>query len=135
MDENVLWRHLDGFGAGLNSNQPLPDPELVIAKQLLVLTQTKLREIIADMTSDYSPISDLVQRHNQLLERQEKLCIAVAPWKRVPLEVLGEIFVHSVDGEEGVISLPFHKPPFSWTLVHVCLTWRQVALDEPRIWD
>lgn len=131
---DLLWNDLDGSGAG-SSNQLLPDPEYAIAQELLVHTQTELEILTTDISSTLSPTSILMERRAKLLERQRKLYIAIAPHKRIPLELLAEIFIHCVSGEDGTIYLPLHKPPPSWTLAHVCSIWRQVALNEPHIWN
>ncbi|KAG6918582.1 hypothetical protein DXG01_013384 [Tephrocybe rancida] len=58
---------------------------------------------------------------------------AIAPEKRLPTELLAEIFTLSVP--EGPLTLPPKHQDFPWVLRSVCSRWRQVALEMHALWN
>ncbi|KAJ7157433.1 hypothetical protein C8R46DRAFT_1294093 [Mycena filopes] len=83
-------------------------------------------------------LASLVRERDEAVKSVRDHRIVLSPLRRVPPEVLCEIFCLSIDGsgeeekEEGVISLP--KPPSPWYLGHICRFWRHTALSYPPLW-
>lgn len=75
------------------------------------------------------------------LREQRKICVsrmnrhsvALRPQKRLPSEILAEIFVRSTDDKQTTLSLGNTSPP--WALLGVCTRWRQVTLAEHQLWS
>lgn len=55
-----------------------------------------------------------------------------SPIRQVPDDVLREIFVHCLQSSSGPPTLSETEGPLQ--LSHVCMNWRAVALDFPRLW-
>jgi hypothetical protein len=64
--------------------------------------------------------------------RVAKYRAALAPHKKVPPELLVKIFLYAC--EDRSLSLPPHNRTRPWVISQVCARWRQVALNEPRLW-
>lgn len=67
------------------------------------------------------------------LARVTRFRVALAPHKKVPPEILANIFVEAC--ENRPLSLPPHNRTRPWAISQVCARWRQVALNEPRLWN
>ncbi|KAG5643817.1 hypothetical protein DXG03_009594 [Asterophora parasitica] len=58
----------------------------------------------------------------------------VAPHKRLPREILGAIFMHTLP-TDGTLTIPRDLNSAPWSLRSVSSGWRDVALTEPRSWN
>ncbi|KAJ6492753.1 hypothetical protein C8R47DRAFT_420815 [Mycena vitilis] len=67
-----------------------------------------------------SQIRDLLRLRDQERGIIASLKLAIAPVRKVPAEILAEIFLHYAG---GVL-----------TISQVCAHWRQVACTTPRLW-
>ncbi|KAF8056503.1 hypothetical protein FPV67DRAFT_1530174 [Lyophyllum atratum] len=79
-------------------------------------------------------IDELVLKRTQEKETLQTLASALAPIKRIPSEVLAEIFVQELDGRHVSLNEP-RKSGTPWSLLQVCRRWRHVALTELRLWN
>ncbi|KAJ7573572.1 hypothetical protein C8J56DRAFT_1173589 [Mycena floridula] len=73
----------------------------------------------------------LAQKSHRLKADIVDLRAIIHPIRRIPAEILFEIFVQSDDSEE-----PHHLDisQYPWTLTHVCRRWRNVAIGNPSLW-
>ncbi|KAG5633560.1 hypothetical protein H0H81_006839, partial [Sphagnurus paluster] len=115
MDSRTSLLHKIEFIAGTSNTIVLSRSERQIALYLISSTE--------DFQDWYS--SDE--------ERLERLRVAVAPHKQLPVELLSVIFALSIP------SLGFTVPPTSrkapWSLRSVCSLWRKVVLRDPHLWN
>ncbi|KAJ6563604.1 hypothetical protein DFH09DRAFT_477879 [Mycena vulgaris] len=77
----------------------------------------------------------LSRRHAALLASLNAHKSIVSPIRRLPPELLGEIFsfsVHATYSLRGVSGPPCRRAP--WLLAHVCSRWAAVALASPVLW-
>ncbi|KAG5652856.1 hypothetical protein H0H81_003355 [Sphagnurus paluster] len=102
--------------AGTSNIIQLSKPERQIALDLLSLSKIMAKDV------------ELTQ---PLLER---LCVALAPHKRLPEELLSEIFVLCMPCA-AIIVPPIVGEHTPWTLRRVCAPWRRIALGESRLWN
>ena len=58
----------------------------------------------------------------------------LSPLRRLPPEILGEIFLKCKDEASGEPYTTLRKQPPS-ILSQICRSWRQVAINLPRLWD
>ncbi|KAF9540661.1 hypothetical protein CPC08DRAFT_770759 [Agrocybe pediades] len=68
---------------------------------------------------------DIKLRRSQLNRLAQRASSLLAPIRRLPLEILVEIFMRVADGTPG--SVPY--------LLRVCSFWTAVVLDTPQLWD
>ncbi|GLB44680.1 hypothetical protein LshimejAT787_1800170 [Lyophyllum shimeji] len=126
-----------------HSNSPTLQVELQLhswATNEDVLTERERQQARLVLRDIDETLSSLDQRIEQLLieresvaQRRARVHIALAPHKRLPTEILGQIFACAVDGDP--VEFPIRKSQLFWVLRQVCSRWRQVALNDPRIWN
>ncbi|KAG5642788.1 hypothetical protein DXG03_002112 [Asterophora parasitica] len=109
--------------AGLRNDLVLSLGESIRAKVLLGNAERGLVAIDKD-------IAHLTRRQVHA-KHVEKFRVAVAPIKRVPVELLTEIFAHFIpDAGE------FYDPtPVPWFLGQVCALWRRVSHGNSELWS
>ena len=104
-----------------------------------IATSVNIAATVEDIDELKRHLSDLQQRLSSLQAHQQVLLTLEAPVRRLPVDLLEEIFIHFVPiwGEEYAMeSRKFsigHLSPF--TLASVCRRWRDAALSFPRIWS
>ena len=93
-------------------------------------------------------IQSVMQDAEQLLEERRRLyelvarCkVALAPHRKLPVDVLRCIFAMLVEEEDQGIYIPFKQSsedliiPAAVVLTHVCSLWRHIALSSPELWN
>ncbi|KAJ7620939.1 hypothetical protein FB45DRAFT_927946 [Roridomyces roridus] len=115
----------------LESNDPPLDTDVLPIRHFLGEKQSRLDDLnakidelqaaLGQLLSERDEVADLVQRHSAIL----------APIRRVPIDVLSEIFswtsfTRRVRGTER------DSPP--WILGHICQSWRSLVLSSPLLW-
>lgn len=128
-----------------NPSHPMPFPKLVDpptketlvnARRSLQATRSSVEELTSKIDAAESALAQLVRESrlaiNELegqraaLEDQVSRTLAyLSPIRRLPMELLREIFVWSF--EEHACS--------AWVLAAVCPSWRRLALRIPLIWS
>ncbi|KAJ6530934.1 hypothetical protein DFH09DRAFT_1183717 [Mycena vulgaris] len=77
------------------------------------------------------PSDELISRHEDLEREIYSLRVGLAPYKKLPPELLAEIFLFCS-------TLPAFLPPTPneplLALAHVCSAWRQLALQVSELW-
>ncbi|RDB16388.1 hypothetical protein Hypma_002947 [Hypsizygus marmoreus] len=112
----------------------LSDREILAAKSLLSETLSEVERLDLEMARTPKRLDNLVAQQDEAAARAEKIRIAIAPHKRVPPEILAEIFAHTVEGES--LTLPLRAQySWPWPLRSVCSLWRRVAISERRLWS
>jgi hypothetical protein len=111
------------FAHPLQSNRMLSSSE-----------EAAVRGSYGETKSSISPlevqIKDLLLRHHALCNHRQILATLLSPVRRLPPELLGEIFRHCLPqdyqekGAHQAVMLPSH----------VCKHWRDVALSTPALW-
>ncbi|KAF9054964.1 hypothetical protein BDZ89DRAFT_912749, partial [Hymenopellis radicata] len=121
-------------------NDPPRDSEL--ADFHLVVQQTP--QFLADITGMISQATDIIERlvkaRTQILSHLQDAKSLIHPIRRLPSEILGEIFQHCVptwalrppkDSQYDSLD-PRYSP---WTLSHVCHLWRHIVTTSPYLWS
>ncbi|KAJ7185254.1 hypothetical protein C8R46DRAFT_375375 [Mycena filopes] len=108
----------------LTSNDPPLDSEIPRILDIISVGQDRIDSLDPQIHALQTRLALLVQERDETAKCVREHRAIVSPLRRVPPEVLCEIFALSVDEEEG--------PP--WYLGHICRTWRGIALSYPRLW-
>ncbi|KAG6811917.1 hypothetical protein H0H92_005248 [Tricholoma furcatifolium] len=117
--DNTLIQKLEGY-ASLTNRNILSEDEVLRGRILLSMAKSTFLEL--------DPLSSIERR--TLTEHISKLCVALAPHKRLPLELLEHIFCFL--GCTATIPPVMSRPP--WSLGQVCSTWRQLSRSLPQLW-
>ncbi|KAF8166860.1 hypothetical protein BJ912DRAFT_889174, partial [Pholiota molesta] len=113
------------------TNYTPTDEELLQIRSLLVAPTARLAELDAEMARKLAEHEALCRQHMKLsLEFADYRALA-SPMRRLPIDVLREIFIHCLPtGHNAILS---HKEaPTLLTLV--CSAWRTIAFTTPALW-
>ncbi|KAG6909887.1 hypothetical protein DXG01_014701 [Tephrocybe rancida] len=115
--------------AGKTNDNILTDNEWKAARELVLAPTDRLR-LVALLEEMKAP-SNVPFPHGSQAARRQRLRIALAPHKRLPSELIAQIFSHCSD----VIQFPPNFSALQWVLIRVCVLWRTIALGEPSLWN
>ena len=82
----------------------------------------RLRELVETMKIKRQSIQKIIDDHN----------IILSPVRRLPLDILHEIFFHCLPTHRNPIMKSSESPVL---LTRICSSWRAIALSSPRIWS
>ncbi|KAJ6558230.1 hypothetical protein B0H19DRAFT_1261760 [Mycena capillaripes] len=89
--------------------------------------RTRIERICTEIAChDQKEVLKQLERDKSLLKRQ--LNEALDPVARLPLEISGEIFIHSLPAR------PEPGSPHPILLLNICHAWTDIALSSPRLW-
>ncbi|KAL0067807.1 hypothetical protein AAF712_005247 [Marasmius tenuissimus] len=112
------------FAAVLDTNYA-PSPQEIIRIKSVVLEPSKrlieLDEEISRLKADRERLQAFVNKHNTLL----------SPIRRLSTDMLIEIFTQCLP--EGFPTRDITQAPL--LLTRVCRSWREMALETPKLWD
>ncbi|KAK0467610.1 hypothetical protein IW261DRAFT_1058667 [Armillaria novae-zelandiae] len=117
----------------LQTNAP---PTLVQTQSLqatLSETPNRIAELDSLIDSTASLLRYLTNDRNQALENQANAKKILSPCRRLPNELVTDIFIRCSLHDRDSSSLDLRA--FRWTLSHVCRKWREVAIGTPEIWS
>ncbi|PPQ87236.1 hypothetical protein CVT25_004087 [Psilocybe cyanescens] len=97
----------------------LQEPSRVLLANELELQ--RLEQAILALKKDQERIHDFIKPYNTIL----------APIRRMPADILHEIFYHCLSSHRFPIMDASEAPLL---LTHICSSWRSIALSSPRLW-
>jgi len=116
-----------------STNAVLPTPEISSVRNRLADAKADLTYLsVQIMTASSAILDQLLDRRAELTAEIEAYQITLAPHKKLPPEILAEIFRYCVPCP---VYLPpeLHEAPL--LLCQICSFWRSVALDTSTLWD
>lgn len=121
------------FLARLNSNYAAEEDNMPQLDSIIIQSTIELESIRIEMERTRQLYMELSGQHERLLNYMEAHRALLSPARRLPVEVLQEIFHHcSLDKLEG--SLVDHRQA-PVLLTHICSSWRRVAIATPSLWS
>ncbi|KAF9462332.1 hypothetical protein BDZ94DRAFT_1166046, partial [Collybia nuda] len=116
----------------LSTNYVPPKDELDELRRLLVDPIDELKQLDIELAHLRNVIDRLSSKRDQLyisIVRHKNL---MAPLRRIPEELLQEIFFHCLPVDHNA-TMSCHDAPL--LLGRVCSHWRRVSLGTPRLWS
>ncbi|KAF9482405.1 hypothetical protein BDN70DRAFT_919182 [Pholiota conissans] len=114
------------------SNLPPSEEETSFIRNAIAETETILATIEEELTSGTSSSQSAKALSKRRSKYQEFLrlhrCL-ISPLRRLPDDILSEIFKQAAYSKRGV----FPTPP--WAISQTCSDWRALALDLPLLWN
>ncbi|KAJ7131390.1 hypothetical protein C8R44DRAFT_774763 [Mycena epipterygia] len=116
-----------GLAHLLESNDVPHDSEIPAIRQIIAENQSNLQIDVLRNTEE------LIRERDEREECVRKHTAVLSPIRRVPPEVMGQIFALTLPwhtkrvGDETMLSPP-------WRLGHISRTWRHWALADPFLW-
>ncbi|KAK0491706.1 hypothetical protein EDD18DRAFT_1290813, partial [Armillaria luteobubalina] len=117
----------------LQTNAPLTPIERITFEATVSDTPGRIAELDSLILSTTSLLRYLTKDHNQEIENQANAQKILSPSRRLPTELLTNIFVRclSLHDQRGS---PLDPRALHWTLSHVCRKWREAAIGTPELW-
>ncbi|KAK0466616.1 hypothetical protein IW261DRAFT_1407307, partial [Armillaria novae-zelandiae] len=113
----------------------LPTPiETKSLQATLSETPNRIAELDSLIDSTASLLRYLTNDRNQALENQVNAKTILSPCRRLPNELLINIFIRCSSLRDGLDS-PLDPHALHWALLYVCRKWREVAIGTPEIWS
>ncbi|KAJ6595058.1 hypothetical protein DFH09DRAFT_1136094 [Mycena vulgaris] len=116
----------------LISNQVPPDSEVPALRELVAGRQDRLNALNAQIDSLQETLAQLIQQRDEAAESIRDYKTVMSPLRRVPSELLCEIFLLTSPHTRLIGGKPTKQPP--WYIGHVCRLWRHAALSYPLLW-
>ncbi|KAJ7058326.1 hypothetical protein C8F01DRAFT_990780 [Mycena amicta] len=122
---------LSPFHAILHTNTVPSDPDCAQIRAFLKEPQQEAMELENTATSLRKQLEVTEQRLEEvklLISAREAL---ISPMRRVPVDVLRTIFLHTLPTARTTAMSPIEGPLL---LCEVCKDWCDIALSTPRLW-
>ncbi|KAJ7467396.1 hypothetical protein B0H11DRAFT_2046922 [Mycena galericulata] len=117
----------------LTNNEPT-DLQAREIRRLLGHTTIELGRLEATIVNMSLVLTELKYQQQQHMDSLAALTGVISPIRRVPAEILAQIFLlcsqHSIDEDSSLIAL--REAPM--VLTHVSSRWRAIALETPGLW-
>ncbi|KAJ6525989.1 hypothetical protein B0H19DRAFT_581703 [Mycena capillaripes] len=126
----------------LTSNDPPRDSEIPLIRAIISDNQDRIRPLNVHISTLEAQIHDLsatlaqfVQRRDEALKRVRQHRDILSPVRRVPPELVCEIFTWTVSSNDaaGAAIMVVKTPP--WYLGHISRSWRHTALSFGPLWS
>ncbi|KAF7343684.1 F-box domain-containing protein [Mycena sanguinolenta] len=114
----------------LATNEPPHEPELPLIRSVAQKTAGELASVGAQISRLRDQLSQLEEKQTALAEYHAQTARILSPMRRIPMEILGEIFSWSLPAH-GQLDM-VHSP---WVLTHVSRLWRAVAVFKSSLWS
>ncbi|KAJ6461746.1 hypothetical protein C8R45DRAFT_1108501 [Mycena sanguinolenta] len=113
------------------TNEPPLDAELSVIRSILEQISARLATLDAEISRIKDYLRDLEEKRTALSKYHSQNTGILSPPRRMPPEILGEIFSWTTPSIRDV----FSTEDCPWVLTHVCSTGRAVALSQPSLWS
>ncbi|KAF7342594.1 F-box domain-containing protein [Mycena sanguinolenta] len=113
------------------TNEPPRDDELSLIQPFVHQTSARLTNLDAQISRLKDRLHRLQEERRTLSKDHARNLGIVSALRRMPPELLGEIFSWTVPSTRDVLSTRLCP----WVLTHVCSGWRAVALAIPSLWS
>ena len=114
-----------------NNDMPL-ESTIQEVKESLKAPLIELQEIEIEIQRLYELVETMNIRRECIQKRIDDHNIILSPVRRLPLDVLHEIFFHCLPTHRNPIMTSSESPVL---LTRICRSWRAIALSSPRIWS
>ncbi|KAJ7590199.1 hypothetical protein C8J56DRAFT_1163821 [Mycena floridula] len=112
--------------------QPIPDDQADKARIALDAIRYQREAVGSRIARLLAELKCLEREHSALNRPIFQFAAELSPIRRVPAEILTEIFLYCVDLDDGYNVLDIEAVP--WSLSHACQAWRSVAISTPELW-
>ena len=119
------------YAPHLHTNYSPSAAEILDIKNLLTEPLTRLSTVDAEIERLNSTIGVLYDQRRALSEDIEAHRALISPFRRLPLDVVGEIFAHCFPTHHDAAGSVRVAPLL---LGRVCSAWRSITLSTPRLW-
>ncbi|KAJ7160143.1 hypothetical protein C8R46DRAFT_1223640 [Mycena filopes] len=128
----MSFRKTSSLADKLGTNYVPSGPEIQAIRALLVGPQADLAQLDAQIAQAQALLHRLSARRVELIEDIDAHKALLSPMRRLPQDVLGEIFISCLPSTHNAVVDPRSAPLL---LGLVCRRWRGIAHSTPRLWS
>ncbi|KAJ7654616.1 hypothetical protein DFH06DRAFT_517985 [Mycena polygramma] len=122
----------------LNSNQPPDDSDIGLVRSVISKTDAPLARLDDEISRLRNTLKGLEEERALLLGHRTRNKAIISVLRRIPTEVLGEIFLHTLPPTFGAAAhrrRTLNMGASPWVLTHISAHWRTVASSTPSLWS
>ncbi|KAJ7160048.1 hypothetical protein C8R46DRAFT_1106833 [Mycena filopes] len=119
------------FSAQLGTNYCPTDEDIPVIKALLAEPALRLKHLDDEIAQLRKAIDKLAEERTSLVAYIEGHEALVSPVRRLPLDVIQEIFLACAPSHRNCVMSASEAPVL---LTRVCSSWRAIAFSTPRLW-
>ncbi|KAJ7643411.1 hypothetical protein DFH06DRAFT_1477175 [Mycena polygramma] len=120
----------------LNSNEVPSDAEIPVVQFALENADARLASLEAEMTRLRGRLRQLEEEHVALSIYRTQNKAILSPLRRMPPEVLSEIFCWTLPtARDEVLHPRFGTAHCPWALTHISGLWRTISVANPSLWS
>lgn len=119
------------FASKIGTNYAATSEEAEKITALLAGPISKLKQLEADILRVKTHYDGLVEQQLALSREIEGHQALIAPIRRVPIDILQEIFLHCLPTKHNAVISSMECPIL---LTCICSGWRHIALNTPLLW-
>ncbi|KAJ6594633.1 hypothetical protein B0H19DRAFT_920691, partial [Mycena capillaripes] len=119
------------FASILGTNYCPKDEEVLEIEQLLVEPLSRLDRLDNKITDLQQALIELTEERKNLSAYVEEHRALISPVRRLPLDIIQEIFVACLPTHRNCVMSAQEAPVL---LGRICSSWRAISLSTPRLW-
>ncbi|KAJ7258061.1 hypothetical protein B0H12DRAFT_1218305 [Mycena haematopus] len=119
------------FGFRLGTNYCPTDEEVLEIQSLLIEPTLRLKSLDDKIVDLRKSIDKLVEERVRLGSYVEAHEALISPVRRLPLDMIQEIFVACIPTHRNCVMSATEAPIL---LGHICSAWRTISLSTPQLW-
>ncbi|KAJ6526957.1 hypothetical protein DFH09DRAFT_1187206 [Mycena vulgaris] len=119
------------FTSKLGTNYCPKDDEVAEIKTFLIEPSLRLKRLEDEIADMHTAIDKLKAERDGLSAYVEAHMALISPVRRLPLDLIQEIFVACIPTHRNCV-MSAHEPPV--LLGRICSFWRAISLSTPRLW-
>ncbi|KAJ7131432.1 hypothetical protein C8R44DRAFT_665179 [Mycena epipterygia] len=116
----------------LNSNDAPLDSDIPSIRQIISHNQARVDALDVQIDVLRTAMEQLIAERDERQERVLKYTAVMSPVRRVPPELIHEIFALTLPHTRRIGEISIKFPP--WRLGHICRSWRDWVLADPLLW-
>ncbi|KAF8127747.1 hypothetical protein K438DRAFT_1646022 [Mycena galopus ATCC 62051] len=120
------------FASQLGTNYCPTDAEVDQIKGLLVEPCPKLKRLDDEIVAMQKALDKLAQERDALGAYVDAHRILISPLRRLPLDVIEEIFMACLPTHRNCVMSAQEAPVI---LGRICSSWRTISLSTPSLWS
>ncbi|KAF7340696.1 ABC protein [Mycena sanguinolenta] len=119
----------------LNTNEPPEDSELTFIHSVVSETTTRLTHLDDEISTLRERLKQLRDERTALSSYHTRNKAILSPLRRMPPEVLAEIFSWTLPAVQNARRSSFNMLQSPWLLTRISSRWRAVSVSTPILWS
>ncbi|KAF7366655.1 F-box domain-containing protein [Mycena sanguinolenta] len=119
----------------LNTNEPPEDSESVFIRSVIAESSPRLKHLDNEISKLQEKLKQLEDERTALLSYRTRNTAILSPLRRMPPEVLAEIFSWTLPSVNDALSIGSDTVQSPWLLTRINSRWRAVCLSTTSLWS